>query len=135
MNAAIAKARETLPHFWQVFEKHGRGESDFALKVKITDKSIYHKNLMPVTYVIGDMVGDLPRPGDLAHSRRGCVTAHQPHGRAGNLLHGMPLPGQITDRDHLGPERNRQFDAAFDNGWHAMASGIIVRRWTVGCLI
>src|SRR5882672_3725876 len=37
MNVAIAKARETLPHFWQVFEKHERGENDFALKVKITD--------------------------------------------------------------------------------------------------
>jgi uncharacterized protein YegJ (DUF2314 family) len=39
MNAAIAKARESLPQFWQVFEKRGRGESDFALKVKITDNN------------------------------------------------------------------------------------------------
>jgi len=39
MNAAIAKARETLPQFWQVFAKHERGENDFALKVKITDKN------------------------------------------------------------------------------------------------
>lgn len=39
MNAAIAKARETLPHFWQVFGKPERGESDFALKVRITDKN------------------------------------------------------------------------------------------------
>ena len=39
MNAAIAKGRETLPHFWQVFEKRERGESDFALKVKITDQN------------------------------------------------------------------------------------------------
>ena len=38
MNSAIVKARETLPHFWQVFEKPERGESDFALKVKITDQ-------------------------------------------------------------------------------------------------
>ena len=37
MVAAIAKARETLPQFWQVFDKKERGESDFALKVKITD--------------------------------------------------------------------------------------------------
>lgn len=37
MFAAIAKARESLPHFWQVFEKPERGETDFALKVKITD--------------------------------------------------------------------------------------------------
>ena len=38
MVAAIAKARATLPQFWQVFEKRERGESMFALKVKITDK-------------------------------------------------------------------------------------------------
>ena len=38
MNAAIAKARETLPQFWQIFEHPDHGESDFGLKVKITDK-------------------------------------------------------------------------------------------------
>jgi uncharacterized protein YegJ (DUF2314 family) len=39
MTAAISKARETLPQFWQVFDKRERGENDFALKVKITDKN------------------------------------------------------------------------------------------------
>jgi uncharacterized protein YegJ (DUF2314 family) len=39
MNAAIAKARETLPQFWQSFEHPKPGESDYALKVKITDKN------------------------------------------------------------------------------------------------
>jgi uncharacterized protein YegJ (DUF2314 family) len=39
MLAAIDKARESLPQFWQVFEDRGRGESNFALKVKITDKN------------------------------------------------------------------------------------------------
>ena len=38
MVAAIAEARKTLPQFWQVFEKRERGESKFALKVRITDK-------------------------------------------------------------------------------------------------
>ena len=28
----------------------------------ITDKSIYHKNLMPVTYVIGDVAGVVESP-------------------------------------------------------------------------
>jgi uncharacterized protein YegJ (DUF2314 family) len=37
MTAAIAKARETLPQFWQVFDKRERAESDFSLKVRITD--------------------------------------------------------------------------------------------------
>ena len=38
MVAAIAKARSTLPQFWQVFDKPERGDSKFSLKVKITDK-------------------------------------------------------------------------------------------------
>ncbi len=38
MNAAMAKARESLPQFWQIFDDRKRGESDFALKVQITDK-------------------------------------------------------------------------------------------------
>jgi uncharacterized protein YegJ (DUF2314 family) len=37
MNAAIARARAELPTFWQKLEHPGPGESDFALKVKITD--------------------------------------------------------------------------------------------------
>jgi uncharacterized protein YegJ (DUF2314 family) len=37
MAAAIAKAQETLPHFWQVFNKRARGESNFVLVVRITD--------------------------------------------------------------------------------------------------
>lgn len=37
MNAAIAKARETLPQFWQTLEKKDKGEKNFSLKVKITD--------------------------------------------------------------------------------------------------
>jgi uncharacterized protein YegJ (DUF2314 family) len=37
MNAAIAKGRETLPEFWKVFKDKPHGESDFALKVKISD--------------------------------------------------------------------------------------------------
>lgn len=38
MIAAIAKARGTLPQFWQAFEKREHGEAKFSLKVKITDK-------------------------------------------------------------------------------------------------
>ncbi len=39
MNAAIAKARELLPHFWKTFEAPKRGESKFCLKLRITDKN------------------------------------------------------------------------------------------------
>lgn len=38
MVAAIAKARSTLPQFWQAFEKRDRGETKFSLKIRITDK-------------------------------------------------------------------------------------------------
>jgi uncharacterized protein YegJ (DUF2314 family) len=37
MEAAIAKARETLPQFWQAFERQDPSESKFALKVRIAD--------------------------------------------------------------------------------------------------
>ena len=39
MTAAIAKARAELPKFWEKFEHPEHGESDFALKVRITDSN------------------------------------------------------------------------------------------------
>ena len=38
MLGAIAQARSTLPAFWQVFEKPQPGDSNFALKVMVTDQ-------------------------------------------------------------------------------------------------
>ena len=38
MAAAVAKAQQTLPQFWQVFDKREHGESNFVLVVRITDK-------------------------------------------------------------------------------------------------
>jgi uncharacterized protein YegJ (DUF2314 family) len=37
MNAAILKARETLPKFWQKFSDHAADEHDFFLKIRIVD--------------------------------------------------------------------------------------------------
>ena len=37
MLAAISTARSKLPEFWAAFEQQAPGDSDFALKVKITD--------------------------------------------------------------------------------------------------
>jgi uncharacterized protein YegJ (DUF2314 family) len=37
MAAAIANARASLPQFWQVFEHPLHGETNFALKVRISD--------------------------------------------------------------------------------------------------
>jgi uncharacterized protein YegJ (DUF2314 family) len=39
MEAAIAKARETLPQFWAAFENPKNKESDFCLKVEISDRN------------------------------------------------------------------------------------------------
>jgi uncharacterized protein YegJ (DUF2314 family) len=39
MAAAIAKARATLPQFWQTLEHPEHGESDFSLKLKVTDSN------------------------------------------------------------------------------------------------
>src|SRR5512133_951791 len=38
MAAAIAKAQEKLPQFWQAFDQRAHGESNFVLVVRITDK-------------------------------------------------------------------------------------------------
>jgi uncharacterized protein YegJ (DUF2314 family) len=38
MTAAIAKAQQTLPQFWQEFDKREHGESNFVLVIRITDK-------------------------------------------------------------------------------------------------
>ena len=38
MAAAIAKAQETLPQFWQAIEQRMHGESNFVLVVRITDR-------------------------------------------------------------------------------------------------
>ena len=37
MDAAVARAREQLPHFWQVFAHPEKGESDFSVKVRLKD--------------------------------------------------------------------------------------------------
>jgi uncharacterized protein YegJ (DUF2314 family) len=37
MNTAISNARRTLPEFWKEFENLSAGETDFALKLPITD--------------------------------------------------------------------------------------------------
>jgi uncharacterized protein YegJ (DUF2314 family) len=38
MNAAIQTAREKLPEFWKKFDKPGKGDADFSLKVRIEDE-------------------------------------------------------------------------------------------------
>ena len=39
MAAAIAAARSSLPEFWQVFDSPANGESDFSVKVEVSDSN------------------------------------------------------------------------------------------------
>lgn len=58
MNDAIAKARSMLPHFWQVFAERGRGESDFALKLRIEDENgVEHFWITDIKRIGGKVVG------------------------------------------------------------------------------
>ena len=69
MNAAIAKARDTLPQFWQTFEKREHGESDFALKVKITDrKGTEHFWLVDIERKDGKTLGTINNDPDIVRN-------------------------------------------------------------------
>lgn len=58
MNEAIAKARSMLPHFWRVFAERGRGESDFALKLRIEDENgVEHFWITDIKRIGGKVVG------------------------------------------------------------------------------
>ena len=58
MTPAIAKARETLPQCWQVFDKREQGESDFALKVRVSDeKATEHFRATDVERRGGKVIG------------------------------------------------------------------------------
>jgi uncharacterized protein YegJ (DUF2314 family) len=69
MTAAIAEARETLPQFWQVFDKPEGGESDFALKVKITDeRGVEHFWVTDIERRDGKMMGTINNDPDTVAS-------------------------------------------------------------------
>src|SRR5580692_2115286 len=66
MNAAIAKARASLPDFWQVYEKREQGESDFSLKVKITDNGkIEHFWVVDIERKNGKITGTINNDPDI----------------------------------------------------------------------
>ena len=73
MVAAIAKARSTLPRFWQAFEKRDRGEANFSLKIKITDKTrIEHFWLTDIERQDGKVMGTINNaPNIVANVKRG----------------------------------------------------------------
>jgi uncharacterized protein YegJ (DUF2314 family) len=73
MVAAIAKAHRTLPHFWQTFEKRDRGETNFSLKIKITDKTrVEHFWLTDIERQDGKVMGTINNaPNIVASVKRG----------------------------------------------------------------
>ena len=66
MLAAIAKARDTLPQFWQAFDKRDQGETGFALKVKISDKKgVEHFWLTEIERKDGKTFGTIDNDPDI----------------------------------------------------------------------
>lgn len=66
MVAAITKARDTLPQFWQAFERPGPGESDFSLKVKITEgQDVEHFWLINLERANGKTFGTINNDPDI----------------------------------------------------------------------
>ena len=73
MVAAIAKARRTLPRFWQAFENRDRGETNFSLKIMITDKErIEHFWLTDIARQDGKVMGTISHaPKIVSNAKRG----------------------------------------------------------------
>jgi len=71
------------------------------------DKSIYHKNLMPVVYVTGDVAGDKESPVYAILEMKKKIEA-------------MPLPEgyKIVQHTSALPETDRRFSMKWDGEWH-----------------
>ena len=68
MNAAIANARSSLPKFWQIYEHPEHGETDFCLKVKITDKkSVEHFWLVDIETNSQGIFGTINNDPEFVH--------------------------------------------------------------------
>jgi len=69
MNAAIEKARESLPAFWAHYSKPGPGEKGFALKVRL-DEGTKHEHFWLVALEHrGDLIfGKIDNDPELIHN-------------------------------------------------------------------
>ena len=66
MTAAIAAARATLPNYWQPLKHREHGESQFSLKVKISDgNTAEHFWAVDVTYENGIILGTIDNNPDI----------------------------------------------------------------------
>src|SRR6476469_866019 len=69
MVAAIAKARKSLPDFWNKFAKHSEGESGFSLKVKIKDEhGTEHFWVIDLNRQNGKITGVINNDPEIVHS-------------------------------------------------------------------
>ncbi len=71
------------------------------------DKSIYHKNLMPVVYVIGDVAGAKESPVYAILEMRKKIAAIQ-----------LPEGYQIAQHTAAVPDSDRRFSIKWDGEWH-----------------
>ncbi len=82
--------------------------STLVTPVKTTnDKSIYHKNLMPVVYVIGDVAGEKESPVYAILEMK-------------NKIDAIDLPEGYSIEQHTAhlPESDRKFTMKWDGEWH-----------------
>lgn len=69
MNAAIAKARATLPEFYKHWQKPGPGEEHFCLKLRITDGAkIEHFWLADIKGTPGHLTGVVGNEPEEVHT-------------------------------------------------------------------
>ena len=74
MTAAIATARAKLPEFWRAFEQRAHGESEFSLKVEISDANgTEHFWLTDIEKKNGKIYGTINNEPQIV----GCVTLGQ----------------------------------------------------------
>ena len=69
MTAAIAEARAMLPQYWQVLAHPEHGESDFSLKVRITDgRTIEHFWAVDIEQKDGAIFGTIDNDPEVVRS-------------------------------------------------------------------
>jgi multidrug efflux pump subunit AcrB len=86
----------------------------------ITDKSIYHKNLMPVTYVVGDVAGEIESPvyAILKMNRSLRELDAQTLSRTRQSFVGPAAPASIRILNAVQPFNDQQPAIKWDGEWH-----------------
>ncbi|TAK96768.1 MAG: efflux RND transporter permease subunit, partial [Verrucomicrobia bacterium] len=99
-----------------------------------TDKSIYHKNLMPVTYVIGDVAGVIESPvyailkmnetiakldaGEFTSVGTRSTASHSATGKVGDAVERVPTKSAIKIYNAVQPFADHAPALKWDGEWH-----------------